>query len=62
MVWYQRQFGFFKERPQELAAGHFLYTWNAYAALAWKEMGVSRFVVSWEDDVLNKKAGDIMVE
>ncbi|MFH1724794.1 MAG: peptidase U32 family protein [Elusimicrobiota bacterium] len=48
-------FGFFKDTPAELIAGPFLYTWNAYAALAWKELGVSRFIVSWEDDALNIK-------
>ncbi len=46
-------FKLFSEPPRELIAGHFLYTWNAYAALSWKELGVSRFVLSWEDDVLN---------
>lgn len=49
------QFKLFKEPPQELVAGHFLYTWNAYAAAALKELGVSRFVLSWEDDILNIK-------
>ncbi|MFH2203139.1 MAG: peptidase U32 family protein [Elusimicrobiota bacterium] len=48
-------FAFFPVRPTELVSGHFLYDWNAYAALAWKELGVSRHVVSWEDDALNIK-------
>lgn len=46
-------FGFFEERPAELVSGPFLYTLNAYAALAWGELGVSSFMTSWEDDVLN---------
>ncbi|PIU20584.1 MAG: hypothetical protein COT18_01505 [Elusimicrobia bacterium CG08_land_8_20_14_0_20_59_10] len=34
-------------------AGPFLYAWNAYAARALTDLGVSRFFVSWEDDTLN---------
>ncbi len=49
------QFKLFEEPPRELISGHFLYSWNAYAATALKELGVSRFVVSWEDDALNIK-------
>jgi len=47
------QFALFKEPPEELVAGPFLYAWNAYAAAAWQELGVRRFVFSWEDDMLN---------
>lgn len=34
-------------------AGQFLYAWNAYTARALKDLGVSRFFTSWEDDVHN---------
>lgn len=34
-------------------AGPFLYAWNSYAARALKDLGVSRFFASWEDDALN---------
>ncbi|HBE89159.1 MAG TPA: hypothetical protein DDW67_08485 [Elusimicrobia bacterium] len=34
-------------------AGPWLYAWNAYAARALKDLGVSAFFTSWEDDALN---------
>lgn len=34
-------------------AGPFLYSWNAYTARALKDLGVSRFFTSWEDDIYN---------
>ncbi|MBU2572842.1 MAG: U32 family peptidase [Elusimicrobia bacterium] len=37
----------------ERIAGPFLYAWNAYAARSLKDLGVSKFFVSWEDDTLN---------
>lgn len=37
----------------EKIAGPFLYAWNAYAARSLKDLGVSKFFVSWEDDILN---------
>ena len=39
----------------EKIAGPFLYTWNAYSARALKDLGVSKFFTSWEDDFLNIK-------
>lgn len=34
----------------ELIAGPFLYTWNAVAAAAFQDAGVTRFFVPWEND------------
>lgn len=48
------QLGFFSTSDGiEKIAGHFLYTWNAFTARTLKDMGVSYFVTSWEDDILN---------
>lgn len=52
-------FGFFPEGAEEkpeFIAGHFLYTWNAYAARSMKDLGVKLFTASWEDDFLNLTA------
>ena len=37
----------------EKISGPFLYAWNGYSAKALKDLGVSKFFVSWEDDILN---------
>lgn len=37
----------------EKIAGPFLYAWNAYAARLLTDLGVSKFITSWEDDTLN---------
>ncbi|MEA3306688.1 MAG: peptidase U32 family protein, partial [Elusimicrobiota bacterium] len=37
----------------ERIAGPYLYVWNAYAAKTLKDLGVSKFFTSWEDDTLN---------
>lgn len=37
----------------EKIAGPFLYAWNAYAARSLKDLGISKFFTSWEDDTLN---------
>lgn len=39
----------------EKTAGPFLYTWNAYAARSLKDLGIHKFFVSWEDDILNMR-------
>ncbi|MHB9155774.1 MAG: hypothetical protein ACYC5N_08825 [Endomicrobiales bacterium] len=44
---------FFKNTECELAAGPFLYTWNAYTAAFLSGAGVTWFTASWEDDFLN---------
>ncbi|MFH1368801.1 MAG: peptidase U32 family protein [Elusimicrobiota bacterium] len=44
---------FFNNSGCALIAGGFLYTWNAYTAQFLLAKGVSRFVVSSEDDFLN---------
>lgn len=46
-------FGFFRTPGIEFTAGHFLYAWNAFSARALKDLGVTYFVTSWEDDFLN---------
>ncbi len=45
------QFEFFRGTACELTAGPFLYTWNAYTAAFLADNGVTRFTVSWEDDL-----------
>jgi hypothetical protein len=44
---------FFKGTETERYSGQFLYVWNAYSARVLKDMGISRYTVSWEDDILN---------
>jgi len=46
-------FGFFESNENELTAGPFLYTWNAYTAAFYADLGIKYFTVSWEDDFLN---------
>ena len=37
----------------ERIAGPYLYVWNAYAARALTDLGISKFFTAWEDDTLN---------
>lgn len=47
---------FGNRKDLELVAGPFLYVWNAVAASALQDAGVSRFFVPWESDAENINA------